>query len=143
MQMKEISKRVLLKKMFAYLIQLEEKYFRKLNGRYSISEYFEGALIEYRHVYVCLLCGTSFYADYSRYPSPMNFDGFMEHIREEHKEWELANWLYHERVKYVCRNKTKPYPLKPWHDPESLYCDREFLEKLLSKEIAEGNECKG
>lgn len=32
--------------------------------------------------------------------------------------------------------------LKPWKDPESLFCDTKFLEELLCKEITKGDECK-
>lgn len=40
------------------------------------------------------------------------------------------------------RRRFNKVPLKPWQDPESLFCDREFLEKLVGKEIAEGDECR-
>lgn len=33
-------------------------------------------------------------------------------------------------------------PLKPWKDPESLFCDTEFLRKFLGKEPRKGKECK-
>ena len=32
--------------------------------------------------------------------------------------------------------------LKPWQDPESLFCDTKFLRQFLGKEPAKGNECK-
>jgi hypothetical protein len=32
--------------------------------------------------------------------------------------------------------------LKPWQDPESLFCDTKFLKQLLGKEPAKGEECK-
>jgi hypothetical protein len=34
------------------------------------------------------------------------------------------------------------FPLKPWKDPESLFCDTVFLERLIGKEIRKGSECK-
>ena len=34
------------------------------------------------------------------------------------------------------------HPLKPWQDPESLFCDTGFLEKFLGKKPREGKECK-
>ena len=32
--------------------------------------------------------------------------------------------------------------LKPWHDPESLFCDTKFLRQFLGKEPAKESECK-
>lgn len=32
--------------------------------------------------------------------------------------------------------------LKPWKDPESLFCDTEFLTQLLGKEPRKGDECR-
>ena len=32
---------------------------------------------------------------------------------------------------------------KPWHDPESLFCDGAFLEKLTGKKIKVSSECTG
>lgn len=34
------------------------------------------------------------------------------------------------------------HPLKPWKDPESLFCDTEFLENFIGKEPTKGKECK-
>lgn len=31
---------------------------------------------------------------------------------------------------------------RPWKDPESLFCDNEFLKKLTNKDIAYGDECR-
>lgn len=31
---------------------------------------------------------------------------------------------------------------KPWKDPESLFCDTEFLTTLIGKEPTKGKECK-
>ena len=46
---------------------------------------------------------------------------------------------------WVSRLKSKPKPriyLKPWQDPESLFCDTEFLEtEILRKKIRPGKEC--
>jgi hypothetical protein len=38
--------------------------------------------------------------------------------------------------------KPKRTYLKPWQDPESLFCDTEFLKKIIGKEPAKGKECK-
>jgi len=32
--------------------------------------------------------------------------------------------------------------IKPWVDPESLFCDTEFLEKLMGKSPKPGKVCK-
>lgn len=55
-------------------------------------------------------------------------------------------------LKNVVRNgifrhkEPQPKPriyLKPWQDPQSLFCDTEFLEtKILYKKIRTGEECK-
>ena len=46
---------------------------------------------------------------------------------------------------WVSHLKPKPKPriyLKPWQDPESLFCDTEFLEtEILRKKIRPGKEC--
>lgn len=41
------------------------------------------------------------------------------------------------RLKFI--NKV---PLKPWKDPESLFCDTKFLREFLGKEPRKGKECK-
>ncbi len=40
------------------------------------------------------------------------------------------------------RVKKHRVPLKPWKDPESLFCDTDFLKKIIGKEPAKGTECK-
>lgn len=40
------------------------------------------------------------------------------------------------------RGRTHEVPLKPWEDPESLFCNTKFLKKILGKEPAKGTECK-
>lgn len=46
---------------------------------------------------------------------------------------------------WVSRREPKPKPriyLKPWQDPESLFCDTKFLEtKILRKKISTDKEC--
>ncbi len=37
--------------------------------------------------------------------------------------------------------KVKRHHIKPWKDPESLFCDTEFLEKLLRKKVSTRDEC--
>lgn len=43
---------------------------------------------------------------------------------------------------YVKEMGIKTHHIKPWKDEESLFCDKDFLEKYLNKEIALGDECK-
>jgi hypothetical protein len=35
-----------------------------------------------------------------------------------------------------------PERLKPWKDPESLFCDTKFLKRIIGKEPLKGDECK-
>lgn len=41
------------------------------------------------------------------------------------------------KLKFINR-----VPLKPWKDPESLFCDTKFLREFLGKEPRKGKECK-
>lgn len=51
----------------------------------------------------------------------------------------------HNRIAWQSRLKVKTPPhvyLKPWKDPESLFCDTEFLEtEIVRKKIRKGKEC--
>ncbi len=38
--------------------------------------------------------------------------------------------------------KKRQHYLKPWKDPESLFCDTVFLEEYIKKSVARGDECK-
>lgn len=49
---------------------------------------------------------------------------------EKQKQLEERNKIVHE------------FDIKPWKDPESLFCDTEFLESMLGKEVEKGKECK-
>jgi len=130
---KEMFKRQILKVFMAYAVEREELEVNYKNEIYC----------HYRWVFVCLLCGTPYYGDRDKYQNQNNFRGLIDHFRDKHEEWLVAYWCYKQRKEYTIESKIKLHPLKPWHDPESLYCDKEFLEELLSKEVAEGNECKG
>ena len=66
---------------------------------------------------------------------------------------DLKNFPFkHQKSEFRCQNcgslfksprkRTQDVPLKPWKDPESLFCDTEFLKKILGKEPAKGTECK-
>lgn len=58
-----------------------------------------------------------------------------EERNKQHQE-ATSEFSIHPQKRY------KKVYLKPWKDPESLFCDREFLEKLVGKEIADGDECR-
>lgn len=45
-------------------------------------------------------------------------------------------------IDYRLIKKHGIHPLKPWEDPESLFCDTQFLEKIIGKEPLKGNQCK-
>jgi len=97
---------------------------------------------------ICLLCGEVLVPGKS-----------YQHFSEYHPEWWQAIWLKSYRSKPAEKerrfnpksarknvpHKPKPKPrtyLKPWQDPESLFCDRKFLSELIGKEIADGDECR-
>ncbi|MBU0846449.1 hypothetical protein KKH23_04615 [Patescibacteria group bacterium] len=85
--------------------------------------------------YFCLLCGMPHYEGDS-----------LSHIETRHTDWINARWISEpkskSRIKEGTFAKKHTYPLKPWKDPNSLFCDTEFLKKLLGKEPAKGKECK-
>ena len=41
----------------------------------------------------------------------------------------------------IHKSPYKTY-LKPWKDPESLFCDTMFLKEFIKKDIRTGKECK-
>ncbi len=68
-------------------------------------------------LYVCKLCGGSYSA----------FDTWtaVRHYKKQHEGVLLK----------------KKHPLKPWKDPDSLFCDTEFLREFVGKEPENGTEC--
>lgn len=71
----------------------------------------------------------------------------IEHFYKEHKEWFELIWLSYERKKKEKNEEKVKRPkyrvhIKPWKNPNSLFCDTEFLEKLTGKKILEGDECR-
>lgn len=46
------------------------------------------------------------------------------------------------RTTYKQPTVMRRHPLKPWQDPESLFCDTKFLEEYLGKAPTKGTECK-
>ena len=63
-------------------------------------------------------------------------------IRKSPKTAQIKN----RRPVFSHQAELKPKPriyLKPWQDPQSLFCDTEFLEtEILHKKIRTGEECK-
>lgn len=53
------------------------------------------------------------------------------------KTFPFRPYIQEKRLKMIRR-----VPLKPWKDPESLFCDTKFLREFLGKEPAKGKECK-
>lgn len=72
--------------------------------------------------FICNICGSA----------KKHEEDAINHIRECHYK-DLKKVL--EIPVPIIKHK---HPLKPWKDPESLFCDTEFLEKFLGKEIREG-----
>lgn len=82
-------------------------------------------------ILICTLCGFGVHHHLG-----------LKHLRDEHPEWISALWRL-EKLGSCDENLvqikvTLRHPLKPWKDPESLFCDTEFLEGLLGKRIARG-----
>jgi hypothetical protein len=78
--------------------------------------------------YYCLLCGKSQYKE-----------NRLSHIESIHEEWVNAFWVVEKIEKYVRKRRT--YPLKPWRDPESLFCSPN-LKYIINKEPLQGDECR-
>lgn len=74
-------------------------------------------------LYVCKLCDGA-YSAFTTWTA-------VRHYNAKHSE------------KQIPRTDIKgKHPLKPWKDPESLFCDTEFLTKIIGKEPTKGDECK-
>lgn len=84
--------------------------------------------------------------------------GVKDHLVEKHSEWidtyiidvkyskidfqKLKNKkLSYSSKTRLDRNKKRVY-MKPWKNPDSLFCDTKFLEEFFGKKIAKGDECK-
>lgn len=99
---------------------------------------------------VCALCGMFFYNSGHR--------EIVKHMRDHHRKIYgmpiytkfariIGNKMYRmgsdgkKRFKY--NKPVHKHSLKPWDDPESLFCDTDFLSNLCEKEISTGDECRG
>ncbi len=84
--------------------------------------------------------------------TPKERTEIVEHIKSNHFVLiKLVNAFQKSKLK-ITKKESNPaprikeqkhrHPLKPWKDPESLFCDSEFLKKLIGKEPTKGKECK-
>ncbi len=118
--------------------------------RYERDRYiFESDKYYFNVGHICGICGEVVEIWGSR-------GGVKNHLVEEHPEWidiyiifggykkidlqKLKNKKLR-KLDITIPDKKKIY-LKPWKDPESLFCSTKFLEILLNKEISKGDECK-
>lgn len=62
-------------------------------------------------------------------------------IKIRRKEEEMLNKRRKEEM-LNKRRKEEEMLNKPWKDPDSLFCDTEFLEELLGKPVTKGKLCK-
>lgn len=76
----------------------------------------------------CSVCGEILVINFNRYKRMYNH----RRCREKQKQY-----------KRPSIDKLKNASLKPWEDPESLFCDTDFLQDLIGKEISTGDECRG
>lgn len=89
----------------------------------EIHKYFDIKTQNNITLYVCKLCEDTY--------SAFNTWTAVRHYDSKHSE--------EQRPKIEIKGK---HPLKPWKDPESLFCDTEFLRKIIGKEPAKGDECR-
>lgn len=78
--------------------------------------------------YFCLLCGLPHYKKDS-----------LRHIESCHIDWINAVWI-EEKIIPIKKQRHR-YPLKPWKDPQSLFCSPN-LKDIINKEPLHGDECK-
>ncbi len=91
-----------------------------------LKEYHQYFYIETQNnirLYVCKLCGGS-YSSFNTWTAVRHYDA-------KHSEKQI--------LKTEIRGK---HPLKPWKDPESLFCDTKFLRKIIGKEPTKGDGCR-
>jgi hypothetical protein len=72
------------------------------------------------NLYFCLICG-----------EPLYKKNRLAHIDLDHIGWNNAFWVVEKEEK--CVRKLGTYPLKPWKDPESLFCSPN-LKNIINKE---------
>lgn len=98
------------------LIRLQE--FNHHYNQYFIVKVRYSSLFDESRVLVCKECSGEY----------ANIGSAVSHYKNKHETPPIQN------------RPNKVY-LKPWKDPESLFCDTDFLEKLLKKKIRHGKEC--
>lgn len=79
--------------------------------------------------YFCLLCGM-----------PQYKDDCLTHMELYHSDWINSVWIIEKREKYVKKQR-HTYSLKPWKDPQSLFCSPN-LKNIIDKEPLQGDECR-
>lgn len=79
--------------------------------------------------YFCILCG-----------EPLYEDDRLDHIELHHPEW-INFLLIFEKIEKYVKKPVHRYPLKPWKDPQSLFCSPN-LKNIINKEPLHGDECK-
>lgn len=120
-----------------------------MNNKYQISSWLnKNYIIHFEdngmYEYVCKLCSEPLFLQ----------ETGLEHFYKEHKEWFEFIWFSYKRKEKekdeekgqirVDEKVKKPkyrVHIKPWKNPDSLFCDTEFLEKLTGKKLIEGDEC--
>ena len=84
--------------------------------------------------------------------TPKQQTQIVDHIKSNHfvlikinpfqKDKGVAENKENKSVPRIVKGVRFRHPLKPWKDPESLFCDTEFLTKFIGKKPTEGRECK-
>ena len=60
-------------------------------------------------------------------------------LKSYRKELQMASENI--KIKKLHESDHEDIYMKPWKDPESLFCDGEFLEELTGKKIKTSSEC--
>ena len=102
----------------------------------------DDSLFCWRHdMFICRECKFKVYIEHDRDLTTKQQTQIVEHIKSNH--FVLIRLNPFQKNKGVAENKeNKPriivkgarfrHPLKPWKDPESLFCDTEFLKTFIS-----------
>lgn len=85
--------------------------------------------------YICGMCGDVIDHWYGR-------GGVKKHLIDVHPEWADVHIIEINKGEDKKKKKVTRTYLKPWKNPDSLYCSTKVLEEILKKKISEGGECK-
>jgi hypothetical protein len=115
--------------------QIAQEVDKKRGGAGTIPKYHIKYYLEYMKqvddYYLCKLC--EFIGE-----TPRSKEKVKNHLIKYHL---IKISLIQPKIKDNKKPKIRHF-LKPWQDPESLFCDTKFLQQFLGKEPAKGNECK-